>query len=502
MKRIIRHASLFSGIGAPELAAFWLGWQNLFHCEISEFCNTILNYWYPNSIGYENIKTTDFSEWKGKVDVLTGGFPCQPFSSAGQRLGADDDRYLWPEMLRAIRQIQPSFVIGENVAGILSMVQPCEAVKVGCTTSLFDEGDDIYRKEQQFVVETVCTDLEREGYSVQPFVIPACSVGAPHQRDRVWFLARRNVPSSSADTMYEGVLRGSRVDEGKSEAQRIQERNEIQQSAESGSLFRYASDSACNGDTTQQESEGTEGEGRADHGQPEEWRVASEWSDGLHQFLRNTADTECCRSNEMGDNLQREKPDGFGIDCDGTQWDVADTKCCRCDYGRSDGQKRQDCESSIGSITQGYSKDKFQSRTGEDNTAIADSMRPGLQETRRELEAERIARNIPNDGLVYYSSGNRWQESIDDNGQSESAQEAESREEQLGRTDCPQSWWRNFPTVSPVCRGNDGLPFDISCLTIPFTRWRQEAIKALGNSMVPQVVQELFLAIEREITGE
>lgn len=102
MKRIIRHASLFSGIGAPELAAFWLGWQNLFHCEISEFCNTILNYWYPNSIGYENIKTTDFSEWKGKVDVLTGGFPCQPFSSAGQRLGADDDRYLWPEMFRTM----------------------------------------------------------------------------------------------------------------------------------------------------------------------------------------------------------------------------------------------------------------------------------------------------------------------------------------------------------------------------------------------------------------
>ena len=103
MNRIITHASLFSGIGAPELAAFWLGWQNAFHCEISKFCNTILNYWYPNSIGYENIKKTDFSKWQGKIDVLTGGFPCQPFSSAGQRLGANDDRYLWPEMLRAIR---------------------------------------------------------------------------------------------------------------------------------------------------------------------------------------------------------------------------------------------------------------------------------------------------------------------------------------------------------------------------------------------------------------
>ena len=195
MRQIIRHASLFSGIGAPELAALWLGWQNVFHCEINEFCNTILSYWFPNSINYENIKTTDFSKWQGQIDILTGGFPCQPFSSAGQRLGADDDRYLWPEMLRVIRQIQPTFVIGENVAGILSMVQPSEEVKVGSTTSLFDENDDIYKKEQQFVIETVCSDLEREGYSVQPFVIPACAVGAPHQRDRVWFVARRNVPT-------------------------------------------------------------------------------------------------------------------------------------------------------------------------------------------------------------------------------------------------------------------------------------------------------------------
>lgn len=329
MKQIIRHASLFSGIGAPELAAFWMGWQNVFHCEISEFCNTILNYWYPNSIGYENIKQADFSKWQGKIDVLTGGFPCQPFSSAGQRLGANDDRYLWPEMLRAIRQIQPSFVIGENVAGILSMVQPCEAVKVGCTTSLFGEGDDIYRKEQQFVVETVCTDLEREGYTVQPFVIPACSVGAPHQRDRVWFIARRNVP------IY-----------------------------------------------------------------------------------------------------------------------------------------------------------------------LANSMRSGLQETRKEFQAERIARNIPQMRLVADTMRERRYASHDADGQPESTQETESGSEQLGGADCPQGWWRDFPTVSLVCRGNDGLPFDVSHLAIPFTQWRQESIKALGNSMVPQVVLELFRAIETEILEE
>lgn len=130
MKRTITHASLFSGIGAPELAAHWMGWKNLFHCEIQEFQRKVLEYWFPNSVSYEDITKTDFTEWRGKVDILTGGFPCQPFSVAGKRLGAEDDRALWSEMLRAIREIQPTWVVGENVAGILSMVQPGETVKV------------------------------------------------------------------------------------------------------------------------------------------------------------------------------------------------------------------------------------------------------------------------------------------------------------------------------------------------------------------------------------
>ena len=390
----IKHASLFSGIGAAELAALWLGWQNVFHCEISEFCNIVLNYWYPNSIGYENIKTTNFKEWRGQIDVLTGGFPCQPFSSAGQRLGTNDDRYLWPEMLRAVREIQPSFVIGENVAGILTMVQPTEAVKVGCTPSLFEEGDNIYRKEQQFVAETVCTDLEREGYSVQPFVIPACSVGAPHQRDRVWFIAQRNA-SNSCNARTKG----------------LQERKAEVLSS------RVTTDSACSRDTAQQTYQRIEREGRSNDGQQKEWRATSERTDGLYQLSRDSTDTLCA----------------------------------------------------------------------------------GFQETRRELKAERIARHIQQDGLVANSGGKRWQEVYGDNGQSEGAQKAERGTEQFSGTNRPQDWWRDFPTVSPVCIGNDGLPFDVSRLTISFVRWRQEAIKALGNSMVPQVVYELFKAIESQI---
>lgn len=427
MKKIITHASLFSGIGAPELAATWLGWKNLFHCEINEFCNSVLNYWFPDSIGYENIKTTDFTEWQGKVDVLTGGFPCQPFSSAGQRRGANDDRYLWPEMLRAIREIQPSFVIGENVAGILSMVQPGKTFKMGGQMSLFGESNDIYRKEQQFVTETVCSDLEREKYSIQPFVIPACSVGAPHKRDRVWFIARRNVPPPSFDALHHGTLREPVINESKGKTKRIQEWNKIQQFIESDSIFRYTANPSNSrtedlrewptkvlpqrtithpiggGNSTQQESTGTQRERWSDYGKQSERRIPTERTDGLRQFSFSPAKTR-------------------------------------------------------------YSS---------------------LQEREHELAA--------------YSNGKRWQQEFYENGKFESTQEAKCRTKQFGRTDCPQDWWRNFPSVPPVCNGNDGLPFDISRITIPFCHWRVESLKSLGNSMVPQVVFELFKAIEKEI---
>ncbi len=196
------HGSLFSGFDAPSVAASWMGWKNAFHCEINPFCNEILKYWFPNSEHYEDITKTDFSQWKGRIDVLTGGFPCQPFSLAGQRKGADDNRYLWPHMLRAIREIRPAWVIGENVAGILTMVQPGKETEVGSQTSLF--GEDNRKRillRQEYVVETICKDLEREGYSVQPLLIPACAVGAPHRRDRVWLVAH------CADSRTEDVRR-------------------------------------------------------------------------------------------------------------------------------------------------------------------------------------------------------------------------------------------------------------------------------------------------------
>ncbi len=99
------HGSLFSGIGGFDLAAEWMGWENVFHCEWNPFGQKVLKHYWPNAISYEDITKTDFTVHRGKIDIITGGFPCQPYSSAGKRKGKDDERHLWPSMLRAIREI-------------------------------------------------------------------------------------------------------------------------------------------------------------------------------------------------------------------------------------------------------------------------------------------------------------------------------------------------------------------------------------------------------------
>src|SRR5689334_25400881 len=116
----MNHGSLFSGIGGFDLAAEWMGWNNIFSCEIKPENRHVLKYYWPNVEHHEDITKTDFTIYRGKIDVLTGGFPCQPFSTAGKRKGTEDPRNLWPEMLRAIREIQPSWVVGENVRGLVN----------------------------------------------------------------------------------------------------------------------------------------------------------------------------------------------------------------------------------------------------------------------------------------------------------------------------------------------------------------------------------------------
>lgn len=159
----MKHVDLFSGIGGFALATDW-AFEKVEHifCEIDPFCQKILKKHWPNSKIHDDIKTFTASDL-GRVDLLTGGFPCQPFSVAGEQRAQDDDRHLWPEMFRIIKECRPSWVVGENVTGIIELA-----------------------------LEEVCLDLESEGYEVWPIIIPACAVNAPHRRDRVWIVAHRD----------------------------------------------------------------------------------------------------------------------------------------------------------------------------------------------------------------------------------------------------------------------------------------------------------------------
>ena len=163
----MKHGSLFSGIGGFDLAAEWMGWENVFHCEWNPFGQKVLKHYWPKAISYNDITKTDFTIHRGAIDIITGGFPCQPYSSAGKRLGKDDERHLWPEMLRAIREVSPRWIVGENVRGLTN----------------WNGG---------MVFDEVQADLEAIGYEVLPFLLPACAVNAPHRRDRIWFVAYNN----------------------------------------------------------------------------------------------------------------------------------------------------------------------------------------------------------------------------------------------------------------------------------------------------------------------
>ena len=202
------HGSLFSGIGGFDLASEWMGWENVFHCEYDPFCQKVLKHHFPNSKLYEDVRTFDATDYAGRIDLLSGGFPCQPFSNAGLRKGTEDDRHLWPQMLRIIREISPRYVVGENVRGLLNW-------------------------SGGLVFEEVCSDLEAEGYEVTPYLLPACGKDAPHRRDRIWFIAHSN-------DSYDG--RTPRQNESESKEERLQERNKIQQLSQSSKVFGNAPD--------------------------------------------------------------------------------------------------------------------------------------------------------------------------------------------------------------------------------------------------------------------
>jgi len=209
---IFSHASLFSGIGGFDLAAQWMGWGNIFQVEINKFCQKVLENNFPDTKRYSDIKNFNGTKYENKIDILTGGFPCQPFSIAGKRKGADDNRYLWNEMLRVIKEVKPKFIVGENVFGIVNM-------ELG----------------------RIRTSLENSGYKCETFTLPACGKNAPHKRERVWILAYTD--RFGCDTINEEARKNTPYKNGNGEIQISKWKNEQCRIGESGisSLSAYTS---------------------------------------------------------------------------------------------------------------------------------------------------------------------------------------------------------------------------------------------------------------------
>ena len=362
----MRHGSLFSGIGGFDLAARWMGWDNVFHVEFNPWCRKVLEYHFPHSQSFTDVKQFDGFAWRGRVDIISGGFPCQPYSAAGKRLGKDDERHLWPEMLRIIREAAPTYVVGENVRGLTN----------------WNGG---------VVFEEVCADLEAAGYDVWTGILPAAGVGAPHRRDRVWFVAHAD---GGADVRTPGRDAGTSASEG------IPERHQVWIPNQSGDVWD-ATDTAC----------------------------------------------------AIGKRTRDARPGWDGFTDNGGGGHAADTE--------RDGLEHR---TQSGSIT-------------------------GSEGATRERIAGHAA-SEGQDGNPPHTDSEVFQRGDGEGEAGRSAHQGE-RAQPLGKSGC----WEIFPTQSPVCGGNDGLPRELDGVT--FSKWRNESIKAYGNAIVPQVAYQIFNALHQ-----
>ena len=221
----MRVLDLFSGIGGFSLGLESVGMETVAFCEMDKFCQKVLKKHWPDVPIHSDIKELDGHEYRRTVELVCGGFPCQPYSVAGEQRGSLDDRALWPEMYRIIQEVQPTWILAENVSGLLNME-----------------------------LKNVLSDLEGESYAAQTFVLPACSVDAKHRRDRVWIIAyanRQGEPDESTRTeererfLANSGCESTRIQSNRSGSERVYSSKKEQRS-EKGDGFTNSSQIMAN----------------------------------------------------------------------------------------------------------------------------------------------------------------------------------------------------------------------------------------------------------------
>ena len=398
------HGSLFSGIGGFDLASEWMGWDNKFHCEWNEFGQKVLHYYWPEAELFTDITKSNFTKYANKIDILTGGFPCQPYSSAGKRLGKEDSRHLWPEMLRAIREIQPRWIVGENVRGLTN----------------WNGG---------LVFDEVQSDLEAEGYEVLPFLLPACAVNAPHRRDRIWFVAH------SVNNRHKTI--GGEI----SEENGIQRINREEMECRN---FDRAS---------------------------------------LSSTVAHSKNNRC---NQRGTRVDKREVNQFQNR--DSIWDKSTTNGeeSNASYSNSNGLNKCNSEHEVNTSKGGeYAQRDIESSN--DNGNVADTNSGGTQSEQNLRQKVSGKKRIDRNGTQSDASDttNIGRTNALENGQMERGRSWKSNQ---------RNTWDTFPSVTPICIGDDGISNRLDNIT--FSKWRNESIKAGGNAIVPQVVYQIFKAIE------
>jgi DNA (cytosine-5)-methyltransferase 1 len=379
---------LFSGLGGFSLGLERTGcFKTVAFCEIDKYCTLILNKHWKGIKVYDDVRKITKEQFDADgieyPDILSGGFPCQPFSVAGKQKGTGDDRHLWPEMFRIIKTFRPRIVIGENVKGIINI-------------------------QDGLVFETVCTDLENEGYEVQAFNIPAAGVQAPHRRERIWIIAT-NVANPISDDERREITRSYE------EARRIQEEHR-----ENDSSSRFFG--------------GTSAIRNSDNGHEVMANTNTGLRDGTEEEIQSRGETlnpsSAGRGVEDVANPESLRPRGGNREKCGTEeWKF---------------QQSEQEGSSIRSETEGRSS---QDRTNVANTES--SIGYELQVDTRDGKFE--TQEIPRDGSSLRREG---------------------------------SWWDVEPDVGRVAHGIPG---------------RVHRLKGLGNSIVPQIAEEIGKAIIKSL---
>jgi len=457
----MKHLDLFSGIGGFALAVeeIWPGSEHIF-CDNDRYCRELLKLRFPNSKIYGDIKEiksiadTDFREGGPRneskprktayeksgsknTDLLTGGFPCQPFSQAGKRRGTDDDRYLWPEMLRVIRLAKPRWVIAENVRGLLTM-------------------------QNGMVFEQVCSDLENSGYEVQPFIIPAVSVNAPHRRDRIWFIAhalgdksdrkkkRRKLSEAPNEQKQNGTPYGSARQSLRTASVRRSERFEKN---------AFVAEDARNAESAGQPG-GDERQGKTQYGRT-----------GSRSDKCSSPDTESKRKRRVAGKergiekrtMEQSKSKGCEIRCKGER---------RISY---DSDADSDRLQKSGIKQQANRSRQFHKNTG--NTKGDAEHTFGKISQRKNAITGRSSRNASH---------------------AKSGKSRKPSESKRWKGFERRSWERSWLEVATeLCGVDDGLPAELDGFELTKSRHRVERLKALGNAIVPQVAMEIMRAIKK-----